>query len=139
MIMALKHPELFAAGAALSAAVWDDSSIVKMPDGVYDRILGQLYGRGLKGGDRVSAVFVANSPIRIVGMKTADELKKVRYWIDCGDDDGLSKGNCLLHIALMDKGVPHEFRVRDGAHTWTYWRTGITDGLAFIGQSFHQQ
>lgn len=77
--------------------------------------------------------------LEVVGTKTADELKKVRYWIDCGDDDGLSKGNCLLHIALMDKGVPHEFRVRDGAHTWTYWRTGIIDGLAFIGQSFHQQ
>src|ERR1700733_6073663 len=51
MIMTLKHPELFAAGAALSAAVWDDSSIIKMPDGIYDRILGQLYGRALKGGD----------------------------------------------------------------------------------------
>ncbi len=139
MIMTLKHPELFAAGAALSAAVWDDSSIIKMPDGIYDRILGQLYGRALKGGDRMSATFAANSPLKIVGTKTADELKKVRYWIDCGDDDGLSKGNCLLHIALMDKGVPHEFRVRDGAHTWTYWRTGIIDGLAFIGQSFHQQ
>jgi len=22
-----------------------------------------------------------------------DELKSVRYWIDCGDDDPLSKGN----------------------------------------------
>ena len=44
-----------------------------------------------------------------------------------------------MHIALMEKGVPHEFRVRDGAHTWTYWRTGIIDALAFIGQSFHQQ
>jgi enterochelin esterase-like enzyme len=139
MIFTLKHPDLFAAGAALSAAVFDDSTIIKMPDGVYDRILGPLFGRGLKGGDRVNAALNANSPLRLVAIKTADELKKVRYWIDCGDDDGLSKGNCLLHIALADKGVPHEFRVRDGAHTWTYWRTGIIDGLAFIGQSFHQQ
>jgi enterochelin esterase-like enzyme len=139
LIYTLKHPELFAAGAALSAAVFDDSAIVKMQEGVYDRIFGPLFGRGLKGGDRVNAALNANSPLRIVVMKTPDDLKKVRYWIDCGDDDGLSRGNCLLHIELMDKGVPHEFRVRDGAHTWTYWRTGIIDGLAFIGQSFHQQ
>ena len=24
-------------------------------------------------------------------------------------------------------------------HNWTYWRSGITDALQFIGQSFHQQ
>ena len=69
----------------------------------------------------------------------ADDLKKVRYWIDCGDDDFLSRGNSLLHVALIDKGVPHEYRVRDGAHNWTYWRTGIVDALAFIGDSFRHK
>ncbi len=38
----------------------------------------------------------------------------------------------------MDRKIPHEFRVRDGGHTWSYWRTGIVDGLKFIGQSFHR-
>ena len=139
LVYTMKHPELFVAGAALSAAVFDDSAMIKMPDGFYEQAFGQLYGRGLKGAERVNAALNANSPLKIVASKPAGELKKVRYWIDCGDDDGLSKGNCLLHIALTEKGVPHEFRVRDGAHTWTYWRTGIIDGLAFIGQSFHQQ
>ena len=74
----------------------------------------------------------------MVETKSADNLKKVRYWIDCGDDDFLTKGNCLLHIALTEKKVPHEFRVRDGGHSWTYWRTGIIDALHFIGDSFHQ-
>ena len=62
----------------------------------------------------------------------------MRYYIDCGDDDFLIKGNCALHLALMDRKIPHEFRVRDGGHTWSYWRTGIVDGLKFIGQSFHR-
>jgi enterochelin esterase-like enzyme len=70
--------------------------------------------------------------------KPVDELNRVRYWIDCGDDDFLSKGNCELHILLSERKIPHEFRVRDGAHTWTYWRTGIVDALAFIGQSFRR-
>lgn len=63
----------------------------------------------------------------------------MRYWIDCGDDDFLTIGNAQLHIALIKKQVPHEFRMRDGAHNWTYWRTGVIDALSFIGDSFHQK
>ena len=109
-----------------------------MSDQFYESAFGQLYGRGLKGADRLNAAWYANSPFKIIELKSADDLKEVRYWIDCGDDDGLSEGNCLLHIALMRKHIPHEFRVRDGNHNWTYWRTGITDALKFIGDSFHQ-
>jgi enterochelin esterase-like enzyme len=134
----LKYPDLFAAAAPLSAAVFDDSAMVNMPDNNWERTFAQLFGRGLKGKERLNNTFYKNSILKIVENKSADDLKKVRYWIDCGDDDFLTKGNSLLHIALTDKKVPHEFRVRDGAHNWTYWRTGITDALQFIGQSFHQ-
>lgn len=139
LIYSLKYPELFAAAAPLSAAVWDDKALTTMPDITYEAILGQLFGRGLKGKDRLNKSWYDNSILKIVETKSADDLKKVRYWIDCGDDDFLTVGNCLLHIALTDKKVPHEFRVRDGAHNWTYWRTGIVDALNFIGESFRQQ
>ena len=136
--LSLKYPQLFAAAAPLSAAVFDDDAISSMPDQNYENTFGQLFGRGLKGKDRLNNDWYSNSILKIIEKKSADELKKVRYWIDCGDDDFLTKGNCLLHIALTEKRVPHEYRVRDGAHTWTYWRTGITDALKFIGDSFHQ-
>jgi S-formylglutathione hydrolase FrmB len=67
-----------------------------------------------------------------------DQLKSVRWYIDCGDDDFLYKGNATMHIILRDRGIPHEYRVRDGGHNWLYWRTGITDALKFIGKSFHR-
>jgi S-formylglutathione hydrolase FrmB len=139
LVYALKYPELFSAAAPFSAAVHDDTSIAAMPDDDYARTYAQLYGRNLKGKARLTKTWYENSILKIVESKSADELKKVRYWIDCGDDDFLTKGNCLLHIALTEKRVPHEFRVRDGAHNWTYWRTGITDALNFIGISFRQQ
>jgi len=139
LIYALKHPDLFAAAAPFSAAVWDDDAISSMPDANYDVVIGKLFGKGLKGKGRLTKTWYDNAILKIVADKSADELKKVRYWIDCGDDDFLIKGNCLLHIALTEKKVPHEFRVRDGAHNWTYWRTGITDALQFIGDSFHQK
>lgn len=139
LIYSLKYPDLFAAAAPLSAAVSDDNAIVAMPDMNWDRVFGPLYGRGLTGKDRLNQAWYDNSVLKIIESKTAAELKKVRYWIDCGDDDFLTKGNSLLHIALIEKQVPHEYRVRDGAHNWTYWRTGITDALQFIGDSFHQK
>jgi S-formylglutathione hydrolase FrmB len=136
---AIKYPQLFAAAAPLSAAVFDDSALVNADQADYDRTFAQLYGRGLKGSSRLNQSWYNNSILKMVATRNADDIKKVRYWIDCGDDDFLTKGNCLLHIAMVEKHIPHEFRVRDGAHNWTYWRTGITDALQFIGQSFHQQ
>lgn len=138
MIYALKYPELFAAAAPLSAAVMDDDAMTGMDDNWYNFPFGALYGRNLKGKDRLNKAWYDNSVLKLVESKKAEDLSKVRYWIDCGDDDFLTKGNCLLHIALTDKRVPHEYRVRDGAHTWSYWRTGIVDALEFIGRSFHQ-
>lgn len=139
LIYSLKYPDLFAAAAPLSAAVFDDNAFITTPDNRYEQVFGQLYGRGLKAKDRLTTAWYNNSILKIIENKSADDLKKVRYWIDCGDDDFLTKGNSLLHIALVDKNIPHEYRVRDGAHTWTYWRTGIVDALHFIGDSFRQK
>ncbi len=139
LLYALKYPDMFAAAAPLSAFVTDEDVIIKMPDMMYNATFGQLFGRNLKGSERLTKTWNENHIMKIVADKSSGDLKKVKYWIDCGDDDFLIKGNCLLHIALTEKGVPHEFRVRDGAHNWTYWRTGITDALQFIGDSFRQK
>jgi S-formylglutathione hydrolase FrmB len=138
LIYALKYPELFAAAAPLSGAVFTDDEIVTAAQDRWDITFGQLFGRGLKDKARLNNFWYSNSILKMVETKSADDLKDVRYWIDCGDDDFLTKGNCMLHLALTAKRVPHEFRVRDGAHNWTYWRTGITDALHFIGESFSQ-
>lgn len=139
LIYAIKYPQLFSAAAALSAAVLPGDQMIGQADENYEKVFGQLYGRGLKGKDRINKAWEANSVLDLVQNKTAEDLSKVRYWIDCGDDDFLTKGNCLLHIALTEKKVPHEFRIRDGAHNWTYWRTGITNALIFMGDSFRQK
>lgn len=138
LIYSLKYPQLFNAAAPLSAAVFDDSAAYNLPAKNWEATFGQLFGRNLQGAARLNKAWYNNSILKLVETKSSEELSKVRYWIDCGDDDFLSKGNCLLHIALSEKKVPHEFRVRDGAHNWTYWRTGITDALKFIGDGFHQ-
>lgn len=139
LVYSIKHPELFSAAAALSAAVRTDDDFMAITDARWTEVYSKIMGPDLKGRERLNTTWQSNSILGLVQSKTTDELKSVRYWIDCGDDDALSKGNSLLHIALTEKKVPHEFRIRDGAHNWTYWRTGITDALAFIGDSFRQK
>lgn len=138
LIMATKHSDLFAAAAPLSAAVFLDDEIVNTPDDRWNNIFGILFGKDLKGKDRLTDHYYKNSPLKIIETGNADDLKKVRFYIDCGDDDFLIKGNMALHSTLIDKKIPHEFRVREGAHTWTYWRTALPEVLKFISESFHR-
>lgn len=137
-IMAMKHPDLFSSAAPLSAGIFTAEEIMAMPDENWARALAIPYGKDLKGKDRISAHYLNNSIIDIVAKTSSDELKKVRYYIDCGDKDFLIKGNMALHAALIDKKVPHEFRVRNGIHNWPYWRTALPEVFSFVSESFHQ-
>jgi S-formylglutathione hydrolase FrmB len=140
LIMATKHPDLFAAAAPLSSGVFTDDEIIKAEERTWNVVLGELYGKkDLTGNDRLTEHYYKNSILNIIETGNADELKKVRYYIDCGDKDFLIKGNMALHSVMIDKKIPHEFRVRDGVHNWTYWRTALPEVLKFVSESFHQK
>jgi enterochelin esterase-like enzyme len=139
LVHLFRHPDVFAAGAAFSGAVWTDEDIAGMKQENWDKLLGPLFGAtGRAARDRLTPHFRKYSPLELARTLPEDTLKKVRLYIDCGDDDFLIGGNCALHLALMGRKVPHELRVRDGGHTWSYWRTGLVEGLKFIGESFHR-
>jgi S-formylglutathione hydrolase FrmB len=140
MIMATKHPELFSSAAPLSAGVFTDEEIMKGDDDMWNNVLGNIFGkRDLAGKNRLTDHYYKNSILKIIETANSEELKKVRYYIDCGDEDFLIKGNMALHAAMIEKKITHEFRVRDGAHNWTYWRTALPDVLKFVSESFHQK
>lgn len=140
LIMATKHPDLFAAAAPLSSGVFTDEEIVNAEERTWNVVLGELYGKkDLAGKDRLTDHYNKNSILKIIETGNADELKKVRYYIDCGDKDFLIKGNMALHSVMIDKKIPHEFRVREGVHNWTYWRTALPEVLKFVSESFHQK
>jgi S-formylglutathione hydrolase FrmB len=137
-IMAMKYPDLFIACAPFSSAYWTDDEMVEMDNNRYESMYGWLYGQNLTGKKRLTDHWYKYSALHLAKTLPIDQLKSVRWYIDCGDDDFLYKGNATMHIILRDRGIPHEYRVRDGGHNWLYWRTGITDALKFIGKSFHR-
>jgi enterochelin esterase-like enzyme len=139
LLYALKYPNLFVAAAPLSAAIWTNEDFENMKEGMYNTYFSNTIGKDLKGKDRLTPTWYKNSIFSIIEEKKTEELSTVKYWIDCGDSDFLTIGNAQLHINLTRKNVPHEFRMRDGEHNWTYWRTGVINALSFIGDNFRQK
>jgi S-formylglutathione hydrolase FrmB len=136
--ISMRHPELFSTCVALSSGTFSDEEIVRQPDKDYDRFFGNIFGKGLKGEERLTEAWKSNSPLDLIHSMPLEKLRTVRFWIDCGDDDFLFNGNSLLHIEMRKLGLPHEYRVRDGAHQWSYWRSGLATGLEYIGEGFHR-
>jgi enterochelin esterase-like enzyme len=130
-IYALHHPELFSSACPLSAATGP-----KNVDAIdeYDLWHGS---QGLST-EKLEAYFNNNNVLKLIENMPDDQKKAVRWYIDCGDDDFLYEGNCLAHIAMRKKGIPHEFRVRDGIHNWVYWRTALPVVLEYVSMAFHQ-
>ena len=127
---ALHHPELFSAACPLSASTGPLS---------LEATKAWLEQRNLKGTDeQIETYYKRHSALALVEAMPDDQKKAVRWYIDCGDDDFLYEGNSLIHIAMRKKEIPHEFRIHNGGHTWTYWRTALPTVLEFVTQSFHQ-
>ena len=128
---ALHKPDMFSSACPLSAS----TGPINMEEAKRN-----LSRRGILNPteEELSKYFSQHSALNLVETMVADEIKKVRWFIDCGDDDFLYEGNSLIHIAMRKKEIPHEFRIRDGGHTWTYWRESLPDVLKFISDAFHQ-
>ena len=137
LIYTLKHPDMFTGCAAFSSAIYTEEEIISFPADRYKNIDSLLYGPDLKGVKRITEHLKANNPIFIIKNIDRKLLNRTRLYIDCGDDDFLYKGNSAFHVLLRDLKIPHEYRVRDGGHQWSYWRSGLLDGLKFISETFH--
>jgi S-formylglutathione hydrolase FrmB len=129
-IYALHHPEIFSSSCPLSAYIGplslDDArkQYTRHNTNLPDSTISKYYER--------------HNVLSLVNNQPDSLRKAVRWYIDDGDDDFLYEGNCLVHIAMRKKEIPHEFRIRDGGHTWTYWRASLPSVLEFVSAAFHQ-
>ncbi len=113
---AQKHPDMFSSACPLSGALGGmsrDNSAEK---------------RG-------------NSPVGFVENATPEQvaaLKTVRWYVDCGDDDFLWLANVEFFRLMKEKGIPLQYRMRNGAHNWEYWQTALPQVLTFISTGFSE-
>ena len=131
LFYALHYPEMFVAVAPLSAVggAWtfdqmkSQSDLSKVSEEKKAEVFGQMDIQTI----------LEKSP-----KEKLDRIKWIRWYISCGDDDFLSVTNCLLHNTLLQHQVGHEFRMKDGSHSWTYWRMELPEVMRFVSRIFTQ-
>lgn len=144
----VKHKDMFSTIYALSAAVLERKPVKKgQEQNQFDRDFGMktwgpLNDEGFPENYKAHSVqemFKAMKPYEAPAFGFfggGGEVPLPRIYIDCGDDDFLLLQNTNLVHIMKGKGYPFQFRVRDGGHTWEYWRTGLAVALEFIGAGF---
>ena len=126
---AMHRPDLFSSACPLSASLRNTS---------YDDFVKRYEGE-VKDKAQLKVYYDRHQALRQLELNDIEKIKSVKWFFDCGDDDFLYEGNSLVHIAMKKMEIPHEFRIRDGAHNWTYWRESLPNVLAFVSDTFHQK
>jgi enterochelin esterase-like enzyme len=144
IIYSLHHPEMFAAACPLSAyiRVRNDNSDRSPADAIMHRITADFFWTSADtvgiSSERINSYDNQLDAFYLVENMLLNQRAQIRWYIDCGDDDFLYEGNSLFHIALRKKDIPHEYRVRDGAHGWKYWREALPEVMDFVTQGFRR-
>lgn len=129
---AMHRPDLFSSACPLSASL-RNSSFEDFKQGLENNQTEVKDPSGLE------AYYDRHQALRQIALNAPEDMKSVKWFFDCGDDDFLYEGNSLVHIAMKKKEIPHEFRIRDGAHNWTYWRESLPQVLSFVSDTFRQK
>jgi enterochelin esterase-like enzyme len=140
MILPCKNPGVFKTGVVLSMSFRTDSQYVAEPQGVFDYQWATVFGGiGVSGTSRINDYFKSCSPYHFAGASGDSSLDGVNLFIDCGDDEEtLTITNDAFHDTLRNLGIGHEYRVRNGAHTWDYWHHALPEALKYIAYAVRQ-
>jgi enterochelin esterase-like enzyme len=127
---ALHRPDLFSAACPLSASVGPINS---------EELKTYMQRRGMAEAtpEKKNEWFNKYSVLELIRNMPEDQKTAIRWYIDCGDEDFLYEGNSLVHIEMRKKEIPHEFRIRNGSHNWSYWRESLPEVLKFVTAGFH--
>jgi S-formylglutathione hydrolase FrmB len=121
---AFKYPQMFAAVAVHSAALFEDlPGDATALFGLNFRAFGDPLDRGY---------WKENTPFAIV--RATSGLTGLKIYLDCGlqDDYGFDAGTRTLHQILEQKRIPHEFHLYPGGHNWEYVADHFETSLGFL-------
>ncbi len=126
VVYASHHPEMFCAAYTMSGYLYRHDNLfwIDFNDPVQGKVH-QLVE------DNNCVKFVQNA-----ATEKIEAMKTVKWFIDCGDDDFTFKANTEFVLAMAEAGIPYQFRVRDGGHTWEYWHTALYNVLPFVSNCF---
>jgi len=121
--MAIKHPEVFGAAGSMSGGV---DLTFKPKSWQISKRLGEY--------SKNTDIWHQNSVFHQI-QKLKD--KNTALIIDCGTDDFFYEINKKLHEKLLKLKIPHDFIIRPGNHSWTYWKNSIDYQMMFFYKYFN--
>jgi S-formylglutathione hydrolase FrmB len=132
--LAMRHPQLFSAVSAHSAALMDSlpAFLGNAPASPRSRVLGGVFGLPPD-----PAFWNQQSPIALA--RTA-HLAGLQIYFDCGaqDDYGFESGATALDKILTARHIPHEFHIYPGRHDPAYFAAHLPASLQFHSHLFPQ-
>jgi S-formylglutathione hydrolase len=133
--LAFKHPDLFAAVAALEPAIEPALAWSEIGPRVRfwrsEQVAQQMFGSPVD-----TAYWEANNPASIA-RRDPERLLGLGIYLDVGDQDMLylHEGTEFLHRILFDAGIAHEYRLVNGAdHVGPSLAPRLADAIGFIGR-----
>ena len=133
LLYALRPPDKFCACYAMSAGLATKDELEKAPAERFLLVFRQAADQK-EDGARFDDYFFANDPFTLVANLSPEQKKALPLFLDCGDDDWLLPANIEFFKLARLTGASCELRVRDGGHTWEYWRSALPMALEFFGQ-----
>jgi S-formylglutathione hydrolase FrmB len=130
--IAFRHPQLFIAAAAHSAALLEKLPNISSQDSrqmARLRVLGGAFGSPFD-----VPFWNQNDPLTIA--RTAN-LAALKIYFDCGseDDYGFETGAQALDKLLTSRHIPHEFHLYPGSHDWEYFAQHLPASLEFVSHA----
>lgn len=125
-----RHPDMFSSCYAMSAWLDNESGEV----GGRQQKKDKLYYVCEAVREHSALDFIDNAD-----DATKEQLRTVRWFFDCGDDDFLLELSVNLHMKMRKAGIKDELRVRNGVHNWEYWHLALRMALPFASRDFARQ
>jgi len=117
MRFAMLYPDIFGICIGFQSAIDTDYQFKSMNESDYKKFHQHIYGNKESKADYIDDFFYENQPIYIAQKLSTETLNKVKWYIQCCDNDYHSGPNAQLHIEFRNKKVKHEYRVSDGKHS----------------------
>ena len=126
LLLAFRHPDVFWSCGSMSGCM----NITRFPDNwhIKDR-LGEYKDNKQQWEEH--AVCNQLDKVKASTLKPAQNII-----IDDGLKDIFYPQNVAMHELLVEKEIDHDFIIRPGAHTWTYWVNALDYHFVFFSKAF---
>ena len=137
--IAMKHPEMFSAVSAHSAALvpsFDSTTVSGQRLEAFKAIFDRIYGINFAGTQDLT-YWEANNPLTLA--KDTARLQGMKIYFDCGTEDnyGFYDGHKVLDGILTKASYPHEAHLYPGVHGWDFAKQHIDQSLLFHWKAFN--